>query len=135
MALVLNAHPQLYILGWDPQWQGDADDSYTQPPRDQAPTVGIFAPAADGPWYVQCRTPEGTVDAASPPYPTYRAADEALDQIGSLVTAKAGCVIDRELERIAAARYPCASAGWRCEHIEDNRTVQTAVPDRGGLSL
>ena len=113
-----------------------SDGTYTQPARKEAPAVGIVAAAADGPWHLQCRYPDGTVDTTSLPYPTYRAADEALYQIGSLNAATADCMLGYRASVEAAADYcPCSMSGWRCEHFEDQRTVETAAPDRGGLSL
>lgn len=136
MARVVNAHPQLHVLGWDRQWPDGFDEGYTQPAREEAPAVGIFAETPGGPWHLQCRNPDGTVDATSPPYPTYRAADEALYQIGSLNAATADCMLGYRASVEAAADYcPCSLSAWRCEHFEDERTMETAVPDRGGLSL
>ena len=136
MARVVNAHPQLHVLGWGRQWPESWDDTYTQPARDEAPTVGIVAAAADGPWHLQCRYPDGAVDATSPPYRTYRSADEALYQIGSLNAATANCMLGYRASVEAATDHcQCSMSGWRCEHLEDQRTVVTATPDRGGLSL
>ena len=100
MVRLVNTHPQLHILGRDPQRSADPDvGSYTQPPRDQVPTVGVYSPAKEGPWYVQCRTPDHGEYATSPPYPTYQAASQALDQLGLLSMATA----DRDIGHRAVA--------------------------------
>ena len=137
VAQVVNDHRELHILGWDPTARGFDDvDGYEPPPRDRTPTVGIFSPASSAPWYIQCRNPDGTVDTTSPPYPTYRAADEVLDQIGLLSMATSGGDIGHRASVEATADYcPCSRAGWRCEHFEDQRTVESVAPARGGLSL
>ena len=138
MERMVNTHPQLHILGWDPQMRFGPDVATYEPPsRDEAPTVGIFSPAPDAPWFVQCRRPDGTVDATSPPYATYQAADEALDQLGLLSVATSGCDLGyRARSEVHVGGCPCSRAGWRCEHYEDERAVEAAVHERGGgLSL
>ena len=63
--------------------------SSTAPPTDQTPIVGIYAPDPNGPWYVQCRNPDGTNNDTSPPYPTYHTAANVLDKLGQLSAATA----------------------------------------------
>ena len=139
MARLVNTHPQLHILGWDPQIHFGPDATpYEPPPRDQAPSVGIYPPEPDAPWFVQCRNPDGTLDDTSPAYPTYQAADEALDQLGLLSMATDNCAIGHRAAAQAADTYcPCSRSGWACEHIEDDRAVEAATHDRSdrGSSL
>lgn len=125
LARVLNIHPQLRILGQHPPSESD-----------EAPTVGIFSPDRDGPWYLVCQNPDGTTDATSPPYPTYQAASDTLDQLGLLSIS----TTDLDLgQRIAveptSTSCRCSLKGWRCEHIEVEGP-EAEPPDLGhGLSL
>ena len=137
MVGLVNGHPQLHILGEDPQRSAGTDvGPYTPPPRDRTPTVGVYAPDQDGPWYVQCRNPDGTEDATSPPYATHQAASNALDQLGLLTVATA----DRDLGHRATVEPTstscrCSRSGWQCGHIEAS-PLEAEPPDRNrGLSL
>ncbi len=129
---LVNIHPQLHILGWNPHRHPNPDMDYKPPPRDQVPTVGIYSPNRDGPWYVQCRNPDNTVDATSPPYPTHQAATDTLDQLGLLSISTTDLDLD---QRVAAeptsTTCRCSLKGWRCEHIE----VEGPKPEYRGPSL
>ena len=47
---LVNVHPQLHILGWDPQRSAESGaGAYAPPPRDETPTVGVYSPDQDGP--------------------------------------------------------------------------------------
>ena len=133
---LLNTHPQLHILGTHPPPKSEPDVSSAAPPTDQAPTVGIYAPDRNGPWYVQCRNPDGTNNDTSPPYPTYHTAANVLDKLGQLNAATANYDIGhRAVTKPTSTTCRCSQTGWRCGHIEIERP-QTDPPDRGhGLSL
>ena len=123
MVQLVNTHPQLHILGSDP-------------PRDQVPTVGLYSHRQGGPWYVQTRTPDGTVHAASPPYATRKAAAAALNQLGLLSAATAHREIgQRATVEPTSTSCRCSWRGWRCGHIEIE-PPEVDPPERGhGLSL
>ena len=122
MVQLVNTHPQLHILGSDP-------------PRVPGPTVGIHYPHQGGPWYVQARNPDGTEHTISPPYPTYQAASNALDQLGVLSAATAHRETgQRATVEPTSTSCRCSRKGWRCEHI-DIEGPEAEPPDRGGLSL
>ena len=131
---LLNVHPQLHILG-SAQPSGESDvGSAAAPPSGEPPTVGLYSPDQGARWYVQCRNPDGTVDAASPPYPTREAAFNVLNQIGLLSVATADRDIGhRAVVEPTSSACPCSLKGWRCGHIEP---PEPEPPDRGhGLSL
>ena len=137
LARLLNDHPRLHILGSDPQRSAVSDvGSAASPHSGEPPTVGLYSPGQGAPWYVQCRNPDGTVNDSSPPYPTYQAASNVLEQLGWLSVATA----DRGLEQRVVAEPTstscrCSRAGWRCGHIEGPK-LEADPPDRGrGLSL
>ena len=121
---LVNVHPQLHIHGQ--RQQGGWDD---------APTVGIFSPDRAGPWYLECRNPDGTVNAESPPYPTYQAASDTLDQLGLLSAATAHRETgQRATVEPTSTSCRCSWKGWRCGHI-DVEGPEAEPPGRGGLSL
>ena len=137
LARLLNDHPQLHILGSDPQRSVESDvGSATAPPAGEPPTVGLYSPDQAAPWYVQCRNPDGTVNDSSPPYPTLQAASNVLAQLGWLIVATAA----RDIGHRAVVEHPssacrCSLKGWRCGHIEAKQ-LEVDPPDRGrGLSL
>ena len=125
MVRVLNTHPQLHTLG-----------SSVPPPRSEAPTASVYADGRDGPWYVQCRNPDGTEDTKSPPYLTYQTATNVLDQLGMLHTATTDHTPgQRAVAEPTSTSCRCSLRGWRCEHIEVE-APEAEPPDRGhGLSL
>ena len=134
---LVNVHPRLRILGGaPPPSSGSGVGSNAPLTRDVAPTAGITADGRDGPWYVQCRNPDGTQDTTSPPYPTYQAASAVLDQLGLLHIATADQTPgQRAVTEPTSTTCHCSLRGWRCHHIEVARPKRDP-PDRGyGLSL
>ena len=132
---LVNGHPRLHILGSDPQRSVESDvGSAAAPPAGEPPTVGLYSPDQAGRWYVQCRNPDGTVHDSSPPYPTYQAAANVLDQLGMLIVATADRDIGhRAVVEPTSSACRCSRKGWRCGHIEP---PEPEPPDRGhGLSL
>ncbi|MDE0375680.1 MAG: hypothetical protein OXK16_06935 [bacterium] len=121
---LVNVHPQLHIVGPDPQ------------PRDHMPTVRVYSPARNEPCYLLCLNADGTPDATSPPYPTPQAAYHTLQQLGLLSAA----TTDRDIGHRATTQTTsntcrCSPNGWRCEHIQVE-LPEAEPPDRGhGLSL
>ncbi|MDE0352945.1 MAG: nucleotidyl transferase AbiEii/AbiGii toxin family protein [bacterium] len=121
---LVNVHPQLHIVGPDPQ------------PTDHMPTVRVYSPAPNEPCYLLCLNADGTPDATSPPYPTPQAAYHTLQQLGLLSAA----TTDRDIGHRATTQTTsntcrCSPNGWRCKHIELD-TPEVEPPNRGhGLSL
>lgn len=125
MVRLLNTHPQLHILR-----------PHDQPPRSEAPTASVQADGRDGPWYVQCRNPDGTEDTKSPPYPTYQTASNLLDQLGLLRMATADHAPgQRAVSEPTSTSCRCSLKGWRCEHIEVAGPEANPPYRNRGLSL
>ena len=123
---LVNIHPQLHIVGPDPQ------------PTDQTPTVRIHSPTPNEPCYLLCLNADGTPDATSPPYPTPQAASHAHEHLGLLSAA----ITARDIGHRATAQPTsnacrCSLKGWRCEHIDiELGAPEVEPPDPGhGLSL
>ena len=132
---LVNVHPQLHILGSDPQTAAVVG-SCPPPAPNAVPAVGVYSPEEDGTWYVQCRNADGTEDATSPPYPTYQAASDALDQLRLLSMTTS----DREIgHRATVEPTPtscrCSMAGWRCGHNEVEPPEAVPPARDRGLSL
>ena len=134
---LIYVHPRLRILGAAPSHSsGSGVGSHPPPTRDEAPTAGITADSRDGPWYVQCRNPDGTQDTTSPPYPIYQAASNVLNQLELLHNATADQTPgQRAATEPTSTSCHCSLRGWRCHHIEVDKP-EPDPPDRGyGLSL
>lgn len=129
---LLNTHPQLHILG-QPTHRDEADVASHSPP---IPTLGIYAPDKEGPWHVQCRNPDGTVDATSPPYPTYQTASTALNELTHLNAATTNPTTrHRATAAPTQISCRCPQTGWQCQHNEVELPEANPPDHRHGLSL
>ena len=123
-----SSHP-IRFEGWKP-WLRAAGPGYVPPAaEDAALTVGVMAPptSAAQRWRLQATRPDGSAVVTSRPYPSYEAADAALDFVGVLSVlagdpAQAGRVITSTTPNDLVC--DCRSLGAACLHfqIEDPDT-------------
>ena len=140
---VANSEYPIRFEGWDPWLRADGPGYVPPPAQDATLTVRIKAPPPSDPqrWRLQATRPNGSVLVTSRPYPTYQAADAALDFVGTLSVlagdpAQTGRVIASTT--LADLVCDCRSLGVVCLHfeIEDPDTRGPDRDDRGrGLGL